>query len=72
MTINYTNVFHSKDLQHLPKLVFLVLKYTIWQPWKLLGDVDCTGGQTNKILKRKNTKSTEIYGLAVHGRRGEK
>jgi hypothetical protein len=30
MTIKYTNIFHSKALQN---LVFLVWKYTIWQPW---------------------------------------
>jgi hypothetical protein len=29
----YTNLFNSQALQNLPKLVFLVLKYTIWQPW---------------------------------------
>jgi hypothetical protein len=31
-TIKYTNIFHSKALQNLPKLGFLVRKYTIWQP----------------------------------------
>jgi hypothetical protein len=33
MDIEYTNLFHSKVLQNLPKLGFLVWKYTIWQPW---------------------------------------
>jgi hypothetical protein len=33
MTIKYTNIFNSKALQNLPKLEFLVIKYTIWQPW---------------------------------------
>jgi hypothetical protein len=28
----YTNIFHSKALQNLPKLGFLVWKQTIWQP----------------------------------------
>jgi hypothetical protein len=28
----YTNIFHSKALQNLPKLGFLVSKCTIWQP----------------------------------------
>jgi hypothetical protein len=32
MAIEYTNLSHSKTLQNLPKLGFLVLKYTIWQP----------------------------------------
>jgi hypothetical protein len=29
--VKYTNIFHSKALQNLPKLVFLVGKYTSWQ-----------------------------------------
>jgi hypothetical protein len=33
MVIKYNNIFHSKALQILPKLVFFVSKYTIWQPW---------------------------------------
>jgi hypothetical protein len=28
----YTNIFLSKALQNVPKLEFLVRKYTIWQP----------------------------------------
>jgi hypothetical protein len=32
MTIKYTNIFHSKAIQNLPKFGFLVRKYTIWQP----------------------------------------
>jgi hypothetical protein len=33
MAIEYTNLFHCKALQNLPKLGFLVWKYPIWQPW---------------------------------------
>jgi hypothetical protein len=33
MAITYSNIFHPKALQIVPKLVFLVLKYTIWQLW---------------------------------------
>jgi hypothetical protein len=33
MAIKCTNIFHRKTFQKLPKLGFLVLKYTIWQPW---------------------------------------
>jgi hypothetical protein len=33
MTIQYTNIFHSKALQNLRKLGFLVWKHIIWQPW---------------------------------------
>jgi hypothetical protein len=32
MAINYTNIFHCKVLQNLPKLRFLARKHTIWQP----------------------------------------
>jgi hypothetical protein len=32
MVIKYTNIFDSKALQNIPKLGFLVRKYTIWQP----------------------------------------
>jgi hypothetical protein len=33
MGITSTNIFHSKALQPLPSLGFLVWKWTIWQPW---------------------------------------
>jgi hypothetical protein len=33
MGIKYTYIFHSKPIPNLPKLGFLVRKYTIWQPW---------------------------------------
>jgi hypothetical protein len=33
MTIECTNIFHSRPLQNLPKFRFLVLKYNNWQPW---------------------------------------
>jgi hypothetical protein len=32
MSTKYTNIFHSTDLQNLPKFVFWVGKFTIWQP----------------------------------------
>jgi hypothetical protein len=32
MAIKYTNIFHSKTLQNIPKLGFLLCKYTLWQP----------------------------------------
>jgi hypothetical protein len=33
MDIKFTNIFNCKALQNLPKFVFLVWKYTIWQPF---------------------------------------
>jgi hypothetical protein len=35
MSTKYTNIFHRKILQKLPKFGFLVLKYIIWQSWLL-------------------------------------
>jgi hypothetical protein len=32
MAVKYTNIFHGKTLQNLPKLRILVWKQTIWQP----------------------------------------
>jgi hypothetical protein len=32
MTIKCKPIFHSKALQNIPKMGFLVRKYTIWQP----------------------------------------
>jgi hypothetical protein len=40
--VKYTIIFHSKTLQNIPKLGFLVLKWTIWQP--------CTYVQSGKRL----------------------
>jgi hypothetical protein len=33
MTVKFTNIFRFKAHEYLPELGFLVLKYTIWQPW---------------------------------------
>jgi hypothetical protein len=35
MVIKYTNIYHSKAIQNLPKLGFLVWKQNIWQPWSI-------------------------------------
>jgi hypothetical protein len=43
MAIEYTNLFHSRGLRNLPKLEFLVGKYTIWQP--------CPRGYTVKFIE---------------------
>jgi hypothetical protein len=34
MVMKYTNIYHSKALQNVPKLGFLVRKQTIWQTWR--------------------------------------
>jgi hypothetical protein len=36
VSIKYSNIFHCKNLQNLPKFGFLVWKQTIWQPWSVL------------------------------------
>jgi hypothetical protein len=33
MVIKFTNIFLCQTLQNVPKLGFLVSKFTIWQPW---------------------------------------
>jgi hypothetical protein len=38
VSINYTNIFHCKTFQNLPKFGFLVWKQTIWQPSVCLPD----------------------------------
>jgi hypothetical protein len=39
VSIKYTNIFHCKTLQNLPKFGFLVWKQAIWQPcWELCKD----------------------------------
>jgi hypothetical protein len=42
--MKYTNSFHYKTLQNLPKLGFLVWKKTIWHPCLLAGEGDCQHG----------------------------
>jgi hypothetical protein len=32
MAVKYTKIFYPQAFQNLPKLTFLVWKYTIWQP----------------------------------------
>jgi hypothetical protein len=33
MAIKFANIFNCETLQNLPKMGFLVWKYTTWQPW---------------------------------------
>jgi hypothetical protein len=48
LIIEYTNIFHFKTLQNLPKLGFLVSKYAIWQP-RSLGAEGCC--ETEPVIK---------------------
>jgi hypothetical protein len=46
VSIKYTNIFHCKTLQNLPKFGFLFWKQTIWQPWsdhnlQIFDDIVC-------------------------------
>jgi hypothetical protein len=44
MAIKYTNIFHCKTLQNLPKLgLFLVWEYAIWQPCVLVAEGPAVG-----------------------------
>jgi hypothetical protein len=46
MAIEYTNFFHYKALQNLPKFGFSVRKQNIWQPWSL----------SDRVMKKHNVK----------------
>jgi hypothetical protein len=54
MAVKYTNIFHCKTLQNLPKFGFLVLKYTIWQPC-----LCCLRGRRKRKMDTRN-KSDRI------------
>jgi hypothetical protein len=43
LAIEYAKLYHSKALENLAKMVFLVWKYTIWQPWILSGFLEKSG-----------------------------
>jgi hypothetical protein len=63
--IKYTNILHCKTLQILPKLQFLVWKYSIWQPWCERRD-DLTFESTKCMTRRKGLRTrtanvTEVY-----------
>jgi hypothetical protein len=50
VSIKYTNVFHCKTLQNLPKFGFLVRKQ-IWQPWS----------QTKNNISEKKIRWRKIF-----------
>jgi hypothetical protein len=54
MVIKYTNTFHSKYLQNLPKSGFLVSKQTIWQPWDSGDKKNCHQPSTRSAKPRAN------------------
>jgi hypothetical protein len=53
MSIKHINIFQSKALQNLPKLGFLVLKQTIWQP-----------GAANEIKKKKGSHQKPFLAIS--------
>jgi hypothetical protein len=58
--IKYTNIFHCKTLKNLPKLGFLVWKYTIWQPCSV---GECLlWGNTRKVQKYRTFLATLFHG----------
>jgi hypothetical protein len=61
MTIIYTNIFHCKTLQNLPKWEFLVLKYAIWQPWYRAGVFRYSHHARNLIFETLFFKATSLF-----------
>jgi hypothetical protein len=55
MVIKYTEIFRSKALQNLPKLEFLVLKQTIWQPWR------AADSPRSRVLSSVVKKGTPLF-----------
>jgi hypothetical protein len=58
MAVKYTNIFHSKSLQNLPKLRVWVWKYTIWQHCCKNKPLDISPDN----IARKSANSTFIFG----------
>jgi hypothetical protein len=58
MAIKYTNIFHRKTLQNLPKFGFLVLKFTIGNPGNLLLPV--TSARALELKKQEDYKLVQM------------
>jgi hypothetical protein len=64
--IKYTTNFQRKTLQNLPKVQFLFLKQTIWQPCsKRMPEDDRTDDTNKKTLKKFKSKSKEVFFVRV-------
>jgi hypothetical protein len=61
MVIKYTKIFHSKTVQNLPKLGFLVWKQTIWQPWLCHSDIHVFW----KLVPKSETWNSESQKVSV-------
>jgi hypothetical protein len=61
VAINYTNIFHCKTLQNLPKFGFLVWKQTIWQP--------CSGEEAEEAwIELKGTIYFSFYFFQIYSK----
>jgi hypothetical protein len=63
MAIKYTNIFHSKTFQNLPKLGFMVWKYTIWQLWSGVNVIVTNFGHFyvhRQFFRQKHSKNLNI------------
>jgi hypothetical protein len=59
--MKFNNIFYSKALQILPKLVFLVWKLTIWQPWLAIDANICAGVKPFYLFSTYVHRSTYIH-----------
>jgi hypothetical protein len=58
VSIKYTDIFHCKPLQNLPKFGFLVWKQTIWQL--------CGGAEGREVLSRQGKEQNiKLFSLGV-------
>jgi hypothetical protein len=82
MAIKYTNNIHCNTLQNLPKLGFLVWKYSIWQSWRAFDRLTDFSKQVSlrlnfltQRIKAETFKSLNVAfcsdPLLVHGSREE-
>jgi hypothetical protein len=60
MVIKYTNSVHAQALQNLPKLVFLVWKQTIWQPWRRLENCPPVGCRVRRGVADNKISAADL------------
>jgi hypothetical protein len=64
MATKHTNIFHFNSLKNLPKSIYLVCKYTIWQPCCLASDAQFSEFSAVKVFCE-----TRASALKVNARR---
>jgi hypothetical protein len=65
VSIKYTNIFHCKTLQNLPKFGFSAWKQTIWQPWHTQEATESMF-QRSEIWKKLGATDIKLKHRQVH------